>query len=89
MILKEITAKIQLSPNMDDIGKHIKTDLNSVELPSGQLINIKRRMHLGNGVWRIWNDNILLEIKEVGDRISGFEVNNKKIVHKTIKRGGK
>jgi len=53
-------------------GKHIgtktETDLLSIIL-EGEHINITGRLHYGNGKWRLWNLDYVIEIEE--DKVDG------------------
>ena len=56
-------AKITESTDGKYIGETISTDLLSVSLPSGEIIEIIGRAHLGNGAWKLWNSNYILTVK--------------------------
>jgi hypothetical protein len=48
------------------IGNIITTDLiNPITFADGEEMQIVGRLHAGNGVWRLWNSNYIIEINEV------------------------
>lgn len=53
-------------------GKHIgvktETDLFSITL-EGESFEITGRLHYGNGKWKLWNSNYVIEARE--DKLSG------------------
>lgn len=90
--MKQLTVIIRESANKSYLGQECKTDLKTLELPSGKTIDISGRIHLGDGVWRLWNSNVVLDVEELG-KVTGFEVQEGKIktkvVKKTTKKGNK
>ena len=83
-----IKVIIKQSTDNASLGKICNTDLKTLELPSGRIMNIDHRMHVGDGVWKLWNSNYIIEVEEVG-KVTGYAVKNKKMVKKTIKKGKK
>jgi hypothetical protein len=86
--MKQLTVIIRESANKSYLGQECKTDLKTLELPSGKKIDISGRIHLGDGVWRIWNSNNVLDVEEVG-KVTGFEVTDGKIKTKVIEKDTK
>ena len=83
----DFRAIVEESTNKDYIGMKISTNLKSIAFPNGELINVNRRMHIGDGIWHLWNDkDFSVVIKEIGN-VTSYEVLQNTIVQKTIKRG--
>jgi hypothetical protein len=47
------------------IGNEVETDLNTLSLPNGDIMQITGKLDLGNGEHRIWNSNYIIKIKEI------------------------
>lgn len=47
------------------IGNKVETDLNTLSLPNGDIMQITGKLDLGNGEHRIWNSNYIITIKEI------------------------
>jgi hypothetical protein len=47
------------------IGNEVETDLNTLSLPNGDVIEITGKLDLGNGEHKIWNSNYTITIKEI------------------------
>jgi hypothetical protein len=60
-------ARIIFSTDAKFVGSvvEIKDSKTSAPLPTGETMEITGRMHLGNGVWRFWNSNYILDVEEI------------------------
>lgn len=47
------------------VGEELETDLLTGILPSGEEIEFTNRMKSLDGIWKIWNSNYIIEIKEM------------------------
>ena len=47
------------------IGDIVDCDLLKMILPSGEIFEITGRCHIGNGLWRLWNSNYIIDIQEI------------------------
>lgn len=59
--------QIQIKDTSDKkfIDTIIESDLISLSFPSGEIVEITGRFHLGNGTWKLWNKTYTLEVQEV------------------------
>ncbi len=58
-------AEITVADYPNLVGQRIDTDLiQPIRLSGVGKFEIKARAHLGNGVWRLWGDESVIEIKE-------------------------
>jgi PAS domain-containing protein len=84
-MMDKITVVIKQSTDGKFLGKEVETDLQTLTLPSGEEMNIERRIYIGDGKWKLWNSNYIIEVEEVG-QVTGYEVINNEIVLSTIKK---
>lgn len=47
-----------------NVGIVTETDLFTITL-EGEIFQIEGRLHYGNGKWKLWNSNYVIEIEEV------------------------
>lgn len=47
------------------IGQSAETDLFSIKFENNEKFEITGRIHYGNGRWRLWNSNYIMEIEEI------------------------
>lgn len=85
---KYFKAIVEESTDESQIGVEVSTNLKEVILPNGRLLQIKRRMHVGDGVWHLWDDIFKIVVKEI-NTITSYQTQENKIVQQTIKRGEK
>lgn len=58
-------VEIKDSTDKKFVGNLIEATLERITLPSGDILEITGRCHIGNGRWRLWNSNYVLEVQEV------------------------
>jgi len=47
------------------VGEELETDLINGILPSGETIEFTSRLKTLDGIWKVWNSNYIIEIKEM------------------------
>lgn len=47
------------------IGQYAETDLLTIQFENNEKFDIAGRIHYGNGKWRLWNSNYIMEVEEV------------------------
>lgn len=47
------------------VGATVETDMITFILPSGETIDVTGRFKDLDGMWRLWNSNYIIEVKEV------------------------
>jgi hypothetical protein len=59
-------AKILNTTDGKFVGAVIEINSNKTgtTLPTGEALEITGRAHLGNGKWRFWNSNYILDVEE-------------------------
>ena len=68
------------------LGEIVETDLQTLEFVSGEIMDIEKRIHVGSGVWKLWNSTYAIEVEEIG-QVTGYEVSETgEIVSTTIKK---
>lgn len=60
-----MTGTIKDTTDKKYIGDVIHFDLLKLTLPSGEDFEVIGRCHIGNGLWRVWNSNYVIDIEEV------------------------
>jgi len=65
------------------LGQEAKTNLKTLTFANGEIMNIDYRLHRGNGEWRMWNSNYVIEVEEIGT-LTTFKVGSDKKIHKKI-----
>jgi hypothetical protein len=58
-------AKIIETTDGKFIGNEVETDLNTLFLPNGDVMQITGKLNLGNGEHKIWNSNYIITIKQI------------------------
>ena len=62
---KRFDATIKESSDIKYVGDTVITDLKTAMFNDGNRIDITGRMHLGNGVWRLWADDFFMTVEEI------------------------
>ena len=83
--MNKIKAKVISATDEILVGEKITTDLHFLIFSSKIEFQITRRIHLGDGMWRLWSHNSTFVIKEIG-QVTGFYTKGNKIARTVTKR---